>query len=237
MRNIWIYVVGGMVAIGAVVSIKGIIGDNEKSQNTARKPAAATATANAAPAKIEAPKPDASFDKVEISKDDFVLGKDSAPVTVVEYASLTCPHCAQFHQDTLPAIKKEFIETGKVKLVYRDFPLDQLALSGSMIARCAGRDRYFAFIDVMFAQQATWARDTNPLAALSRIAKLGDMSQAEFDACIKNQKVADTVVQQRLDGDKKFGINATPTVIINGKRYSGGLTIEQFRAVVAPLLK
>ena len=236
MRNIWIYVVGGMVAIGAIVSIKGVIGDNESSRNAARAPAA-TATANAAPAKVEAPKADASFDKVEITKDDFVLGKESAPVTLVEYASLTCPHCAQFHQNTIPAVKKEYIETGKVKLVYRDFPLDQLALSGSMIARCAGRDRYFAFIDVMFAQQSTWARDTNPLAALSRIARLGGMSQAKFDECLKDKKIADAVVQQRLDGDKKFGINATPTVIINGKRYSGGLTIEQFRAVVAPLLK
>jgi protein-disulfide isomerase len=236
MQNIWVYVVGGMVAIGAIVSIKGVIGDNESSQSTTQKPAV-TATTNAAPAKVEAPKPDASFDKVKITKDDFVLGKETAPVTLVEYASLTCPQCAQFHQNTLPAVKKEYIETGKVKLVYRDFPLDQLALSGSMIARCAGRDRYFAFIDVMFAQQATWARDTNPLAALSRIARLGGMSQEKFDECIKDKKIADAVVQQRLDGDKKFGINATPTVIINGKRYSGGLTIEQFRAVVAPLLK
>lgn len=236
MRNIWIYVVGGMVAIGAIVSIKGVIGDNENSRSAAHTPAA-TATANAAPAKVEAPKPDASFDKVEITKNDFVLGKETAPVTLVEYASLTCLHCAQFHQNTLPAVKKEYIETGKVKLIYRDFPLDQLALSGSMIARCAGRDRYFAFIDVMFAQQSTWARDTNPLAALSRIARLGGMSQAKFDECLKDKKIADAVVQQRLDGDKKFGINATPTVIINGKRYSGGLTIEQFRAVVAPLLK
>jgi len=236
MRNIWVYVVGGMVAIGAIVSIKGIIGNSESSQSTAQK-LVVTATDNVAPAKVEAPKPDASFDKVEIMKDDFIFGKETAPVTLIEYASLTCPHCAQFHQNTLPAIKKEYIETGKVKLVYRDFPLDQLALSGSMIARCAGRDRYYAFIDVMFAQQATWARDPNPLAALSRIARLGGMSQAKFDECIKDKKIADTVVQQRLDGDKKFGINATPTVIINGKRYSGGLTIEQFRAVVAPLLK
>jgi hypothetical protein len=158
MRNIWVYVVGGMVAIGAIVSIKGIIGNSESSQSTAQK-LVVTATDNVAPAKVEAPKPDASFDKVEIMKDDFIFGKETAPVTLVEYASLTCPHCAQFHQNTLPAIKKEYIETGKVKLVYRDFPLDQLALSGSMIARCAGRDRYYAFIDVMFAQQATWARD------------------------------------------------------------------------------
>jgi protein-disulfide isomerase len=236
MRNIWVYVVGGMVAIGAIASIMSVIGDNESSQNSAQKPIV-TATPNAAPGKVKAPKPDASFDKVEITKDDFVLGKETAPVTLVEYASLTCPHCAQFHQNTLPAVKKEYIDTGKVKLVYRNFPLDQLALSGSMIARCAGRDRYFAFIDVMFAQQATWARDTNPIAALSRIARLGGMSQAKFDECIKDKKIADAVVQQRLDGDKKFGINATPTVIINGKRYSGGLTIEQFRAVVAPLLK
>ena len=237
MQNIWVYVVAGVVAIGAVISIRGIIDGNDASRNTVHRPPAATAPANAASAKIEIPNPDATFDNVEITKDDYILGNDSAPVTMVEYASLTCPACANFHQTTLPTVKKEYIESGKVRLIYRDFPLDQLALRGSMIARCAGRERYFGFVEAMFAQQSIWARDTNPLAALSRIARLGGMSQEKFDACIKDEKIADAVVKQRLDGDKTFGINATPTVIINGKRYSGGLTIEQFRAIVDPLVK
>ena len=109
MLNIWVYVVGGIVAIGAIVSIKGIIGENEVTKVTDRQ--AATTTANAAPIEVEIPEPDASFDKVEITKDDFILGMDTAPITVIEYASLTCPHCAQFHQNALPTIKKNFIET------------------------------------------------------------------------------------------------------------------------------
>ena len=235
MPNLWVYVVGGMVAIGAIVSIKGIIGENEVTKVTDRQ--AATTTANAAPIEVEIPEPDASFDKVEITKDDFILGMDTAPITVIEYASLTCPHCAQFHQNALPTIKKNFIETGKIRYVYRDFPLDQLALSASMIAQCGGRDRYFAFIDTLFAQQSNWAHDPKPFAALSRIARLGGLSQAKFDECIKNKDIADAILKKRLDGDKIFGINSTPTIIINGKRFSGGLSIEQFRAVVAPLLK
>ena len=235
MPNIWVYVVGGMVAIGAIVSIKGIIGENEVTKVTDRQ--AATTTANAAPIELEIPEPDASFDKVEITKADFILGMDTAPITVIEYASLTCPHCAQFHQNALPTIKKNFIETGKIRYVYRDFPLDQLALSGSMIAQCGGRDRYFAFIDALFAQQSNWARDPKPFAALSRIARLGGLSQAKFDECIKDKDIADAILKKRLDGDKIFGINSTPTIIINGKRFSGGLSIEQFKAVVAPLLK
>ena len=235
MPNIWVYVVGGVIAIGAIISIQGIIGENEGTKSVERQ--AATARASAAPVEVEIPQPDATFEKVEITKDDFILGNDAAPVTVIEYASLTCSHCAQFHQRALPTIKKEFIDTGKVRFVFRDFPLDQLALSGSMIARCGGRDRYFAFIDTLFAQQSTWARDTQPLAALSRIARLGGLSQAKFDECIKDKNVADGIIQKRLDGDKIFGINSTPTIIINGKRFSGGLTIGQFKSVVAPLLK
>ncbi len=235
MPNIWVCVVGGIVAIGAIVSIQGIIGENKGTKGLERQ--ATTATANAAPVEVKTPEPDANFDKVKITKDDFVLGVDAAPITVIEYASLTCPHCAQFHQNALPTIKKDFIETGKIRYVYRDFPLDQLALSGSMIAQCSGRDRYFAFIDALFAQQSNWARDTKPLAALSRIARLGGISQAKFDECIKDKDVADAILKKRLDGDKIFGINSTPTIIINGKRFSGGLSIEQFKAVVAPLLK
>ena len=233
MPNIWVYVVGGMVAIGAIITVKSIIGDNSNNKTLASQ----SNKAITAPVKVDVPKPDAIFDKFEITKEDFSLGKDTAPITVIEYSSLTCPHCAQFHQTTFPVLKTEFIETGKVRFIFRDFPLDQLALSGSMVARCAGRNKYFAFIDTLFAQQNSWANDPNPLEALSRIARLGGLSQDDFNKCLKDRKIADTIIKQRMNGDKHFAINSTPTIIINGSKFSGGLSVEQFRALLIKLLK
>ena len=233
MPNIWVYVVGGMVAIGAIISVKSIIGDNSKSKTLAPQ----TSSAVTAPIKAEVPEPDAIFDKFEVTKDDFSLGKDIAPVTVIEYSSLTCPHCAQFHQAAFPVLKSEFIDTGKVRFVFRDFPLDQVALSGSMVARCAGRNKFFAFIDTLFAQQTGWANDPNPLEALSRIARLGGLSQANFKKCLKDKKIADKIIKQRMNGDKIFAINSTPTIIINGRKFSGGLSVEQLRALLNKLLE
>jgi protein-disulfide isomerase len=233
MRNIWVYVVGGVVAIGAVTALYNAIEGNKPTAN-ARTPAPAAAHQTAS---VAAPTPDGSYDMVEVTKDDYVIGKSDAPVTLIEYASLTCPHCAAFHNNVLPTIKKDYIDTGKVRMVYRDFPLDQMALTGSMLARCAGRDRYHPFINALFEQQATWSRATSPIVALSKLARLGGMSQTQFEDCLKKKEIADAVLKQRLDGQQKFAISSTPTVIINGRKYSGGLTVEQFRAVVDPMLK
>jgi len=137
----------------------------------------------------------------------------------------------------LPTIKKEYIETGKVRLVYRDFPLDQVALRAAMMARCAGKDRFFGFVDAIFGNQSRWARDTNPVAALARIGLLGGMNQAEFDACMKNQAVADAILSQRLEADKEYHVNSTPTIIVGGEKYDGGLPVEQMRAVLDRQLK
>lgn len=231
MWNIWVYIVGGVVAIGAVVVIYEMTGNDQPTART-QPASAATQTAQAT-----APTPDKTYDAVEITKDDMVIGKADAPVTLIEYASLTCPHCASFHNQVLPTVKKEYIDTGKVRMVYRDFPLDQLALTGSMLARCAGPDRYHSFINAMFLQQETWSRSNNPLTALSKLARLGGMSQQDFEACLKKQDVADAVLKQRIDGQKAFEISSTPTIIINGQKFSGGLTLDQFRAVVDPMIK
>jgi protein-disulfide isomerase len=233
MANIWVYAVGGVVALGAAVALYDAIG----SRNAPARASQPAPASDSQVAQASAPRPEATFDNIEITKDDFIIGKADAPVTMIEYASLTCPHCAHFHNDILPAIKKEFIETGKVRMIYRDYPLDQLALTGSILARCAGPDRYFPFISVLFDQQKNWARASNPLTALARLARLGGMSQAEFEACLKNKEVADSVLQQRLDGQKSFQIGSTPTIIINGQKFSGALSVDQFRAVVAPMLK
>ncbi len=166
-----------------------------------------------------------------------ILGKADAPVTIVEYASLTCPHCAKFHVDTLPGLKKEFIDTGKVRLVYRDFPLDRNALAAAIVARCAGPARYFGFIHTFFASQSNWARSSNPVEALGKLARLGGMSKKDFDACLKNKAVSDAVLEQRLEGEKTYKVNSTPTLYINGGKYSGGLTLDQIRSVIGAMLK
>ena len=230
MSNIWVYLVIGVVAIGAILAFQNVVVDNEATENVGL-----TTQNQEVKTKIikqEIIEPDAIFDKVKINKEEFILGKVNAPITMVEYASLTCSHCAQFHTLTLPLIKKEFIETGKVRLIYRDFPLDQFALTGSMIAHCAGKDRYFAFIQTMFAQQKQWSNDPQPIKALAQIARLGGMTKDKFEKCIKDKNVADAILQKRLDGDKQYKINSVPTILINGKRYSGGLTIEEFRSIV-----
>jgi len=237
MRNIWAIVVGVVVAGGAGVTLYNFLGDDAPRKSANTTAAVSVAKATTAQLASAAPKPDGDFGTLAISADDFILGKADAPVTIVEYASLTCSHCARFHTGTLPGLKKEFIETGKARLIFRDFPLDRVALAGSMIARCAGRERYFGFIETFYASQANWAKDGNPVAALGKLARLGGMSPGEVDACLKNQAIGDAVLKQRLEGEKIFKIDSTPTLFVNGKKFSGGLTLEQFRAVVAPMLK
>jgi len=232
-------VVGAVVIGGGAIAIYNATGGKTNSMRHPTETAAAPAVVSAASAGtvVEAPEPEATFSNVTIADDEAVLGKKDAPVTIVEYASFTCPHCAQFHNSVLPAIKSEFIETGKVRLVYRDFPLDQMAFAASRVARCAGPDRYFPFVDAFFSSQSKWAADANPMVALSRIARLGGMSQADFEGCLKKQDVANKVLAQRLDADKTYGVRSTPTIIINGDLYSGGLAVDQLRAVIKKKLK
>ena len=168
---------------------------------------------------------------------EMALGRVDAPVTIIEYASMTCPHCAQFHNQVMPIIKSEFVDKGIVRMVYRDFPLDRLALAAAVIARCAGDHRYFPFVNALYAAQDKWARDSDPMAALSRVALLGGMSQAQFDACLKKDEMAKEVLDQQLEADKSYGLRSTPTIIVNGDLYSGGLTVDQLRAVIHSKLK
>lgn len=165
-----------------------------------------------------------------------VLGDPAAPVTIIEYASLTCPHCAAFHRDELPAIKAKYIDTGKAKLIYRDFPLDQLALQAAVVAHCAGDARYFTFLNAIFASQATWARAGDPMAALKQLAKLGGLSEAEVDACMADSAMQDGVLQARLDGERQFNVSSTPTLIIDGKTYKGGRGIDEISKIIDPLV-
>lgn len=168
----------------------------------------------------------------KVTADDKVLGDRDAPVTMIEYSSLTCPHCAHFHTDVLPRIKKEYIDTGKVKLVLRDFPLNQPALIAAQIAHCVPEDRYFGFVSVLFETQAAWAISEDPAAALSKTARLAGLSQAQIDACLADEALSERILQSRLDGSNAFEISSTPTFIINGEKVLGAQDFEVFRTVI-----
>ena len=167
---------------------------------------------------------------LQITKDDRILGKPDAPITIVEYASLTCPHCAHFQAEVLPEIKKQWIDTGKAKLVLRDFPLDEEALRAAMIARCAPPARYYAFADTFFAAQDKWVRERDYQGALAKLARLGGMGKEEFDACLRNKQLEDSIVESRFVASKTLDVNSTPTFFINGNKFTGAPTAQDFAA-------
>jgi protein-disulfide isomerase len=167
---------------------------------------------------------------------EHILGDPAAPVTIIEYASLTCPHCAAFHKETLPGLKERYIDTGKVKLNFQDFPLDENAVRAAMLTHCAGPERYYRFLDVFFAQQASWANARDPVAAIKQLAKLGGMSEEAINACLSDRSVEDTVLQARLEGQEKHGVRSTPSFIIDGKLYAGNRTVDEFAEIIDPLL-
>jgi len=168
---------------------------------------------------------------------DIVQGKADAPITIVEYASMTCPHCAAFHAQSYPALKSNYIDTGKVRFILREFPLDSLAAAAFMLARCAGPDKRSAMVDILFDQQQSWAFSDQPLAGLSKIAKETGMSEASFEACINDKNLYDKVMQVDANASAKFGIDSTPTFFINGKRYGGELSTDALDKILDPLLK
>jgi protein-disulfide isomerase len=172
---------------------------------------------------------------LQITKDDRILGNPEAPITIVEYASLTCPHCAHFANDVLPELKKEWIDTGKAKLVLRDFPLDEPALRAAMIARCAPPERYYAFADTFFSAQEKWVRSGDYREALARLAKLGGMGQAEFDTCIKNTELENKIVEGRLKASQELEVSSTPTFFINGSKLAGAPSREEFEKLLSGL--
>lgn len=176
----------------------------------------------------------ARADAIEVR--EGVLGDPDAPVTIIEYFSLTCPHCAAFHKETLPALKQRYIDTGKVKLVLRDFPLDRFALFAAVIAHCAGPERYPAFVDVFLETQQQWARADDPVAVLKQIAQLGGLAPEQADACLADQTMIDAVLKMRLEGENTYKVQSTPSFIIGGKLYAGHNTPERFAELIEPLL-
>ena len=148
---------------------------------------------------------------------DRSLGKADAPVVMIEYASATCPHCAEFHEKLLPQIKTEYIDTGKVRFIFREFPLDQLALGAFMLARCVPEDKYFATIDLMFKRQRIWAQAKRPADELFKITQMAGMDQAGFEVCVQRKDLAKAIVETSKKAAKDFAIKGTPAIFVNGQ--------------------
>ena len=164
------------------------------------------------------------------------MGDESAPIKMTEFASLTCGHCAKFHNEVFPKIKKEYIDTGKILFTYKDFPLDKFALKASVIARCSGNDKFFSFLKVLYNKQKDWTRTQDPFKSLLKIAKLGGLKNDEIKVCVGNKSIEDGILKQRLSSSKKFDIKATPTIFFNGKKYDGDLTYEALKLKINSLL-
>jgi protein-disulfide isomerase len=168
---------------------------------------------------------------------DKVLGNAQAPVTCYEYASLTCGHCASFHADGFKVLKEKYIDTGKVKYILRDFPLDPLAAAGFMLAHCAGEGKYYPMVDLLFAQQPAWTRTDKPVDALMALTKQAGFTQESFEACLKNQSIYDGVNAVRQRGTDKFKVSSTPTFFFNGRKVTGALSGKDLEGIIEPLLK
>jgi protein-disulfide isomerase len=170
---------------------------------------------------------------------DMALGATGAPVTIVEYASMTCPHCAHFNETVFPKIKSEYIDTGKLRYIFREFPLDDIALAASTMARCVAKDdapKYFALVDILFKQQKDLVG--TPLATINRIGKQAGFSEQAIKACVDD----DPSTKQKVNADLKYaneklGIDGTPTFFINGERFRGAPVFEEFDKRIKSLLK
>lgn len=165
-----------------------------------------------------------------------IEGDPNAGLTMIEYSSLTCPHCATFHNDILPKIRETYIDTGKLKLEMRDFPLDQYALRAAAMARCAPENRYFPLMDMLFKQQAKWTQATDPITAIKQIGRLARIGAEQADACMTNEALLDGILKIRLGGQEDHDVKSTPTFIIGEKRVVGAQPFDTFREAIEPQL-
>ncbi len=163
------------------------------------------------------------------------MGDPNAPVQIIEYASMTCGHCAIFHNTIFPALKENYIDTGKVYFILREFPLDPLAAGAFMLARCAGDTRYFTFIDALFELQATWTRTNDPVSALFNISRQAGFTQETFDSCLSNQRLLDGVNWVKNRAETNFDVRSTPTFFINGDLHRGVQSYEALETIIGGL--
>ena len=188
---------------------------------------------------VEVPKPESTVDLAQLMAPgpmtEMVLGNADAKVTIVEYASMTCGHCGAFHASTFPALKEKYIDTGKVRFIFREYPFDPLAEAGFLLARC-NEAQFFPMISALFSSQAVWVKAEKPSEALFQISKQAGYTQETFNACLQNTALLEKIRAVRAGGEKN-GVDSTPTFFVNGERYPGNRSIESFAAIIDPKLK
>ena len=222
MRNIWTVIV--VIAIAVIVSAA------YNSFFAGRTDAELTVSASVAAHAAD------TVSNPEVNSEDRILGDENARVTILEYSSLTCPHCAQFHAEGYRHLKSAYIDTGKVRLVFRDFPLDELALRAAALAECVPSERYFPFLQLLFEGQQVWARAGHPLAELVRLGQLAGLGQERASECLRAEPGLESIIQERLVGQEEYRIDSTPSFIIDGRKYPGALTADELDKILAPLV-
>jgi protein-disulfide isomerase len=187
-----------------------------------------------ADARAQAPlKPDVDMAEFMKAGDlpENAMGKEDAPFTIVEYSSMTCPHCARFHKDVLPELKKKYIDTGKARYIIREFPLDNVAAAAFMLSRCVDQAKYFDFIDLLYVNQEEWAFGGNPLPGLQKFSKQVGFTEERFNQCLADEKTLAHIEAVRNKANTQFKVRATPTFFINGKKLDG-VEISDFDKVL-----
>lgn len=244
-----------LAAVAALALTMAACSDNsESTESSAATAPAASETASTKPnidpvttSAVEPPAPAGEVDMKAVlgeqPLEDRVLGKEDAPVTIVEYFSMTCPHCRDFENKSFPTIKEKYIDTGKVRYIGRLFPLfspkqDPRGAAASALARCVPNDQYYPMISVLYQQWDDWALPTasDPKGELLRISKLAGLTQETFEACLTNQKLVDDIFAERNKAEKEYSVGATPTFMINGKRYEGYMTADEMSSIIDSML-
>jgi protein-disulfide isomerase len=229
-----------LLAASAAFALTGCGKSDEAKEADAKASDAPKDPAAEAPKAVELPK---MLGPVDMEKakapgvlPEMTMGDAKAPVTIIEYMSMTCPHCARFNNETFPTIKTKYIDTGKVYWILREFPLDPAAVAAIMLARCAPNNGYFPMVDVLFKQQVAWAASDDVRGSLLQMSKLAGFTQASFEACLTDQKLLDDVQATKQKGEKEFGVASTPTFLVNGGRYAGEMSVDIMSALIDSML-
>lgn len=173
---------------------------------------------------------------LKVTSQDMTLGNPNAKVTIIEYSSLNCPHCAKFHRDAFKEIKSDYIDKGDVLYVYRDFPLNRVALAASILTHCSGKDKYFEFLSSLFDSQDLWAFHANYMDSLLNIAKLGGISEEKFKECQNNKQLEDFITKRMMEVANAYEIHATPTFFINSEKITGIISYNEFKPLIEKAL-
>lgn len=197
-----------------------------------------TAAPQADIVEVEAPQPARNAGALETPNPmgEIVLGRADAPVTIVEYSSLTCPHCGAFHRDTLPKLKKQYIDSGQVKIYFRPFPFDPYATAGAMLAQCVAPAAQVNFLDVLFKRQMQWIQSEKPMDELQKLARQAGLSESDFVVCLKDESKLESIRQMQSAAAEELGVRSTPTFFINGEKLEGNRGLDEFDKRIKPLL-